>query len=62
MAEYLATDQLRNTNRCKRYGKQNCKGCPEAQYCPNYISYENWLIDNYAVIHYAAVQSNETLD
>lgn len=57
IAEYLATDQLRNANRCKRYGKQNCKGCPDVQYCPNYISYEDWLIDNYA-----ATQSNDALN
>ena len=57
VAEYFATDQLRNTNRCRRYSIQNCKGCPDTQYCPNYISYEDWLIDNYA-----ATQSNDTLD
>lgn len=43
--------------RCRKYSKQNCKGCPDAQYCPNYISYEDWLINNYAEIF-----SNDTLD
>ena len=57
VVEYLATDQLRNTNRGMRYSKQNCKGCPDAQHCPNYISYEDWLIDNYAETLF-----NDTLD
>ena len=57
-AEYFATDQLLNANKCHKYRKQMCKGCPDASYCPEYaISYEDWLVNNYADILF-----NDALD